>query len=284
MSRAGKLERHRRSLAEIREIMSSMKSLAYMETRKLGQKGIAQRRLVEGIESAAEDLLYFYPSILPSAAPAAEVRIVVGTERGFCGDLNASLARHISAEPDSPSAATILAIGHKLHTRLEDESSERALVLLDGANVLEEVPAVLERIVSELESIRSLHGALDVRAVYYRDETEIAERKLLPPFDVPEQAPPKLTHPPSLNLRPADLLVELTDHYLLASLHEVLYASLLNENQQRVTHLGLSVKHLDGKLADIRHRGNALRQEEITEEIEVILLSSADLMEPDPIG
>lgn len=280
MSRTGKLEQHRHSLSEIREIMSSMKSLAYMETRKLGQCVSAQRTLVAAIEEAATDLLAFHPTILPSAEPTVQVHVVVGTERGFCGELNENLARQVGAERDSQSI--VLAVGHKLRTKLEDRSAAtHQIVFIDGAGVLEEVSPVLERIVSELESIRSEHGMVGVTATYYRSEAEISEKRLLPPFEASAGSTSRFSHAPCINMHPADLLVELTDHYLLASLHEILYASLMNENQHRVTHLGLSVKHLDRKLADLVHKANALRQEEITEEIEVILLNAVDMTESD---
>jgi F-type H+-transporting ATPase subunit gamma len=73
-------------------------------------------------------------------------------------------------------------------------------------------------------------------------------------------------------------LLDLAEHYLLACLHEILYTSLLVENQSRVTHLTDAVNHLDDKLASLAHQSNALRQEEITEEIEVILLNSAEIV------
>jgi len=284
MSRVGKLKRHRESLADIREIMNSMKSLAYMETRKLGKRVEAQRTIVDAIEQAATDLLSFHPAIRPRTPSAAEVHIVIGTERGFCGDFNEKLARHERSGETSASPSILLAVGSKLHARLEGAnrgSPLRDVVFIDGASVVEEVEPVLERIVAELESIRGKHGVPDVSAIYHRDQTDVSVKRLLPPFQARETAPDGgRAHAPCLNLRPDELIVDLTEHYLLASLHEILYASLLYENQNRTAHLGLAVKHLDHKLAELAHKANALRQEEITEEIEVILLSAADLMEP----
>jgi F-type H+-transporting ATPase subunit gamma len=49
------------------------------------------------------------------------------------------------------------------------------------------------------------------------------------------------------------------------------------ENQQRVLHLESAVGRLDEELADFDRQINVLRQEEITEEIEVLLLSTASL-------
>ena len=80
-----------------------------------------------------------------------------------------------------------------------------------------------------------------------------------------------------LNLPPATCLAELIDHYLFAALHEIVYVSLMAENIQRVRHLEGAVRHLDDKSATLQHQSNALRQEEIIEEIEVILLSAASL-------
>ena len=56
-----------------------------------------------------------------------------------------------------------------------------------------------------------------------------------------------------------------------------MYVSLMAENIQRVRHLESAVQHLDDKSANLLHQSNALRQEEIIEEIEVILLSEANL-------
>jgi F-type H+-transporting ATPase subunit gamma len=51
------------------------------------------------------------------------------------------------------------------------------------------------------------------------------------------------------------------------------------ENLRRVRHLEGAVRHLDDKSATLQHQSNALRQEEIIEEIEVILLSASSLDE-----
>jgi F-type H+-transporting ATPase subunit gamma len=59
----------------------------------------------------------------------------------------------------------------------------------------------------------------------------------------------------------------------------MLYTSLMMENHQRVAHLEGAVKHLGGESAELASKCNGLRQEEIIEEIEVILLSAASLDE-----
>jgi F-type H+-transporting ATPase subunit gamma len=82
-----------------------------------------------------------------------------------------------------------------------------------------------------------------------------------------------------LTLSPTAFLLELTEQYLFAALHEMLYTSLMAENHNRVTHLEGAVRHLDEKSEQLARQCNALRQEEIIEEIEVILLSASSLDE-----
>jgi F-type H+-transporting ATPase subunit gamma len=271
------LERHRHSLAEIRSILNSMKTLAYMETRKLGRYLESQQAVVDSIEEAATDLLTFYPDILPANRPPATAYLLIGTERGFCGDFNHALPRRLEslldAHPIDP--PTLIAVGHKLNVLLEDDP--RVAARIEGASVAEEVTAVLNPVVAELSRLQEALGLVHVRCLYHVSDEEIVVQELLPPFEHLRHATPRFAHPPLLNQPPGDLLVELTEHYLFAVLHQFLYTSLMAENHHRIAHLDGAVRHLDDEAADLARRCNALRQEEIVEEIEVILLSAASL-------
>jgi F-type H+-transporting ATPase subunit gamma len=279
MTRRRELERHRQSLGEIREIMNSMKTLAYMETRKLDRFLDAQHAVVQNIEEVVADLLSFYPETLPDAEVTTPVYIVIGTERGFCGDFNHALLQHLeSTLQDSPAEnPTMILVGRKLYTLLEDD--ERVAAWFDGASVAEEVTSLLNNIVSELTALQEKHGVLTLFCLYHGDQDGIVMQKLLPPFQDLRHKPPRFACPPVMNLAPRELLVEFVDSYLFASLHEMLYTSLMVENHQRVTHLDGAVKHLDDQSAEMARQANTLRQEEIVEEIEVILLSAASLDE-----
>jgi F0F1-type ATP synthase gamma subunit len=95
----------------------------------------------------------------------------------------------------------------------------------------------------------------------------------LPPFLQCRQEGEVHSHPPQLNVAPARLLIDLSDQYLFSVLFEILCDSLLNESTRRVSHLGDAVRYLDKQMTQLTHHANALRQEKITEEIEVLLLS-----------
>lgn len=274
MTRRQELERHRQSLGEIRNIMNSMKTLAYMETRKLSRFLQAQQAKLTSIEGMAADFLAFYPDTLPQTEPARHCYLLMGSERGFCGDFNqallAQLEQHLASQ-EGP-APLLIAIGHKLHNLLQDD--HRVQALLEGVTVAEEVIPLLNRVVQELSQLQQQTGLLAVSAFYYEGEQGIVSRTLLPPFEQYRQQAAATGNPPLLNLSPQEFLTELSDHYLFAVLNEMIYTSLMAENQQRVSHLEGAIKHLDEETLDMSRRCNALRQEEIIEEIEVILLSS----------
>jgi len=277
MTRRRKLERHRQSLAEIRDIMNSMKTLAYMETRKLARFLDAQHAVVQSIEDVAADLLSFYPETLPEAKETTPVYVLIGSERGFCGDFNHALYKYLESalQEHSPGTPVLIAIGRKLYTLLEGEV--RVAAQIDGASVVEEVTSVLSQAVRELSSLQEQNHILAVCGLYHGGQDGIVMQKLLPPFQHCLHQMPYFPHPPILNQSPREFLAELTDHYLFAALHDMLYTSLMAENHQRVAHLEGAVKHLDDESAELARQCNVLRQTEIIEEIEVILLSAASL-------
>jgi F-type H+-transporting ATPase subunit gamma len=92
--------------------------------------------------------------------------------------------------------------------------------------------------------------------------------RLLPLAPPPQ---PHRAHPPRLQLAPPAFFAELLDQYLLAALYGLLYESLAAENRQRLAHMEHAINRLDETLAHLALERNALRQEKIVEEIEVIL-------------
>ena len=280
MTRRRELQQHRHTLGEIRDIMNSMKTLAYMESRKLGHFLDAQRAVVAHIETMAADFLGFYPETLPRVEQATPVCLLLGSERGFCGDFNERLLGQLQSHVREYSIDTprLIVTGNKLANQLEGDS--RVVSYIDGANVVEEAEKTLSLIINTLTELQAKEGAVSLTVLYHDpDREQIVITEVLPPFEQYRDTAPRFPHPPVLNLPPAAFLAELIDHYLFAALHEIIYVSLMAENIQRVRHLEGAVQHLDDKSENLLHQSNALRQEEIIEEIEVILLSASSLDE-----
>ncbi len=280
MSRRRDLQRRCDSLAEIRNIMNSMRTLAYLETRKLDRFLPAQQAVVTTMEDAAQELLCCFPELHTDATPATAVCVVIGSERGFCGDYNHALvdALHALHPAGSVDCPLLVCVGRKLAMLLEADT--RVEQRIDGAGVLEEVTSRLNDLIRVLMTLQNGHGPLALFCLYHVSDGGITMRRLLPPFRQLPADRARPGYPPVLNLAPRELLGELTDHYLFAALHEVLYTALLAENQQRARHLQGAVRHLDEETERLGRRVNILRQEEIIDEIEVILLGATETGEP----
>lgn len=287
MSRRRELLRQCKKLGEAREIVSSMKSLAFMESRRLDNFLGIQRQVVQTMETAAADFLQFHPQTLQSTDVSGEsprhLFLLLGSERGFCGNFNESLVDALDSIVNKNSEISrnigVIACGQKLYGRLEGYPD--LLTGIDGAAVLDEVPGTLNRLVDTLSDLQRGENTLTLTVLYNDPEQEsVMVRDLLPPFQQLPSRDRGLSGPPQLNLSPAQFLLSLVDQYLFATLHEILYVSLMAENLQRMQHLEGAVRYLDQSLDFLRRRGNQLRQEEITEEIEVILLSATSVEPP----
>jgi len=265
---------------EVRAILSAMKNIALMELRALAGLLEHQRRAMATIERAAADFLCFYPPP-GDAAPAATVCIVIGSERGFCGEFNEALeaeARAVRARGER-----LLVIGARLAERLGSDDPGEAVA---GANVAEELPAVLQHVAARLVSVQRAAGAgpLHVKAVHQHPDGTGLVSKIIAPLPLPER--PQRPHPyaPRLTLASQEFFAALLEQGLLLSLQEAFSVSLIAENRRRLEHMEGALRRLDDITARLARRLNASRQEEITEEIEVIMLSAEALAAPEHYG
>lgn len=275
MTRRAGLQTQFHSLSEIREIMNSMKTLAYMETRKLDQFIAAQQQVVRSINQAATEFIHCYPEILASDMEAFSVLLLIGSERGFCGDFNHAVYREFKQLSASHPPKKIIVVGRKLHLlMLEQQAAEE---YLEGPSVVEDVPESLIQIVNILTAIQAEQGAIRLTVISHTEQADITQEQLLPAFQTQKQQPANSQTPPLLNLTPQAFFLGISEHYLFSSLHDKLYSSLLAENHRRVAHLEGAIQHLNNKSEQLARKLNTLRQEEIIEEIEVILLSAVSL-------
>ncbi|MCG6942662.1 MAG: F0F1 ATP synthase subunit gamma [Thiohalocapsa sp.] len=282
MSRRHDIEARLEGLADIDRIMRSMKNLSYLETRKLARFMDAQRRVMASVEAAARDFLAHHPALLGAlAGPAADAHtcwLLIGAERGFCGDFNEAVRHALDAAAGAePRRVSLIAIGSRLALPLEQDP--RLIATVPGASTAEEVGAVLARIIDTLDDIAACRHAVRLKVLHWDDDADAVRAvSLLPPFQdtvVGEAAPapPKHAYPPLLNLRPAEFLERLVDHTLLAALQALLYSSLMAEHQHRLRHLDGALNRIEERTRTLTLRRNLWRQEEITEEIELILLN-----------
>jgi F-type H+-transporting ATPase subunit gamma len=274
MSKRRDLETHIRSLNEISEIMNAMKNLSLMEVHRLNRFLDTQRRVVAGIEAAAADFLLFHPELCPGEEEFRNVHLLLGSERGFCGDFNESLVRALENNVRSVRDLTLVVIGGKLGAKLTDDA--RVTAFLDGPSVVEEVDSVLMKLMETITALSApshAGGPLRLTVFHHDPAGENVKISGLRPFQKREQKNIRFAHAPLLYLQPQVFVTGLAEQYLFAALHELLYSSLMAENQRRMQHMDSAVRRLERTSAELWQKRNILRQEEITEEIEVIMLS-----------
>ena len=266
MSGLQQLRGRLKNFLEIRDILESLKTLAQIEMQKLTRNQDRQLHVLDGIREPLRDLLSFHPSLWPELPEECEnILLVIGSERGFCGDFNASL--EMQAEDwDGP----LVVVGSKLKERFPHRNNA---VHLAGPVAAEEVKDCLFQL---LETLRGFGAERPLRlTVLLHDDADRAKPVPKPVWPMQEEPPePEYGYPPDHNLPLGALLSRLTEHYFSAVLQQLLYSSLLVENKRRIRHLEGAVQHLDQNVENLKRRRNKLRQEEITNEIEILLMGA----------
>lgn len=275
------LERRLHALGDIAVILGVMKNLALMETAKLSRVLASQRGLVETLEAIAADFLIFNPR--PSTAPGDlfHVLLLVGSQRGFCGDFNDRLIASLEAQTEVNGSNTRrIAVGAKLMDRVAAD------IHLDGPHALEEIGQVIHGLTDSLSVLLSRTDSghsLRLSALYHDpDSSGIILQTLTPIDEQPLRTPPP-TFPPLLNISPQEFFTLLGKQHLLAAIIEVFHRSLMAESRFRLNHIEGASRRMERRTIELKRKQNLVRQEEIIEEIEAIL-AGAEMGETEAVG
>lgn len=269
MSQSHDLQLHIAQLKDIRNILNAMKNLAFIEIHKLSQRQIFQQQAAEHINSALLDFLRFNPELNQHPVSTVEVLLILGSERGFCGDFNDRLLEEAERMPHDAA----IGVGNRLISRLPS-ARLKIVDTLAGANVSEEIPARINQLAGLVESLKKTYASFTLTALYHEDETSGLRKLKLWPIEAPAEPLPRNNIPPLFQVPPEPLFLQLAGQYWFIRFHQLLQNSLLAENLKRLHHLEGAVQHLDTETARLHRKAQIYRQEEITEEIEVILLNS----------
>lgn len=268
MTKRSQLKHYIHSLTEIGDIMTAMKNLSFIEVNKLTKFLTNQEHVVKTLEDVGTDFFNSYPLLPSFPIESPPVYILIGSERGFCGTFNKNIINQWQNEIKTD--ARIVVIGRRLILKLAD--AFQVTKEMEGPSVAEEIPTVISSLSSFLEenSISPSFGNFHI--IYNKMiDNHIITKSFSPFTTVREQKGKSSTFAPLLNLSPEEFLSQFLENYLFAVLYDIFYQSLIAENYQRLSHLNGAISKLEKKCLKLTHQMNTLRQEEITEEIEVIL-------------
>lgn len=258
------------ALSDITEIVAAMRSLAFVELRRLLETIAHQQETLAARERAIADLLAHFPQPLSEPTDGGEVCLALGSEWGFCGDFNTTVAAAVAVAGDG-CECRLLVVGARLASILTDEGMTHQA--LGGATVSEEVPRVLQQIAAVLsaDGPDGVHTS-GLVVLHHDSDGALARVRLLPSPSPPRQPEPRTVL--QLHLPPRELFQALMDQYLLSRLNAALLASLHAENHRRLEHTGAAIERLNRELDSVQRQRRRARQEAITEEIEIMLLGA----------
>lgn len=273
MSKRRELVRHIDSLTDIGELLGAMRSLAQAESRRIATFIDAQRATAAIVRGAFARLQADFGARLPAPEIQGRIICVIGSERGFCGDLNQRLCADACALPGCHDADTQwVLVGARLIDAWPADAPE-PVARLAGAGIADDVLHVQAALIAALtRRLVSTTGAMRALHLHALGEAGIEHLPLLPMGDLTHTAP-AASHPVDTTLPLAPLAAALLDQYLDIALSGALLDALLHENEQRLAHMEQARRNVDEKLDALSRRANRARQEEITEEIEIILLA-----------
>jgi F-type H+-transporting ATPase subunit gamma len=273
MSKLSDLQSRMRALQDIEGILNAMKNLSLVEITKISRFYVTQQELFGSVEGALADFQHFYGA-QPSAAssPGDSLYVLIGSERGFCGGFNEAILQKLAGETSAGKSAEtsvkLVLVGRKLALKFQED--ERVVASLDGPSAAEEIPLVI----SQLAKTLSQYPQSVWKIIHNRYSNEGSSVDIRCPFEFSSQkAFPVFPFPPLLNVDPAELRPQIFEQYLFALFYGIFYVSFMAENHERLRHMDGALNKLREEEQRLRLRANALRQETITEELEVIMLS-----------
>lgn len=272
MSKLSDLQARMRSLRDIESILNAMKNLSLVEITKISRFYTTQQELLRTVESALADFQQFYGTVPSAGGPAGGLLyILIGSERGFCGGFNEAIQKELEREPISGAGVSLILVGRKLALKFSED--KRVAASLDGPSAAEEIPVVISQLAKQL----ALFPNANWKIIHNRYNNEGSRVEITCPFEFAAQkALPAFPFAPLLNLPASELRPQLFEQYLFALFYGIFYLSFMAENHERLRHMDGALNKLREEEQRLRQLSNSLRQEAITEELEVIMLSVDD--------
>lgn len=260
-------------LSDLRQIVQAMKNVAFAELQRISRAlpalAEARRTVTEALSSLPEPRSSSRP--IQNSGPG--VCLAIGADRGFCGAFNARLSSRVEELRRSDLHLQVLIAGHRLAELMDGGATQIATIA--GCSSIEDADPVLEDWQGAFD--RAASSGRDFRLLYNSEEG-IVQRRLLPVPEMPREAVAAPLHElrigTPLTYLPLPVLRRALVRQAVRLVAQTsLFQSLEQENRARLVQMQLAQDHLDELGRKLRRRSAALRQSEITNELEILMTS-----------
>lgn len=255
------------TLSDLRDIVRAMRVMAAGSTRA-GEAALpAVRRYGDTIDAAVADGLALVGRLGQSQPAERGVRllVIIGTEHGFVGNLNARLLQETLK---SAAGRKVVVVGRRAASLGADMGHSVAGVIPMTTHV-QTIPLLARRITGEIAD------AEEVRVAYCRRQGDgglaVVEDQIVP---VRRAAKPPSPNPPLHHLEPMALLRAFAQEYLMAEIARALTEAFVGENATRLRVLSAADRNIGDKMEELQQQARQLRQETITAELLDIVIGA----------
>jgi ATP synthase len=132
------------------------------------------------------------------------------------------------------------------------------------------IPGVISKLAKELPKFPANTWKI-IRNFY---DSEGSRIEVNSPFEFSRlPVTPAFAFAPLLNVPPVELRLPIIEQFLFALFYRIFYLSFTAENHERLRHMEGAMNKIRDQQQRLKQVANSLRQESITEDLEIILLS-----------
>ncbi len=278
------IEKQIQTIEGLRDIISSMRSLAAIYLSRTEERLDGIRAYADTVGRAMEDCLFGREIALPESEDKGSAILAFFSEQGLCGRFNEIMAEAAAEYARGVPSPHLIVVGRRGPALLRREQLD-IMAELPSTTSPDGQDAVIHRIAKTvLELIgRAAFGQLYLLYARYLSPGKIEPQfERILPLDLDQWRDPKTprTTPPRLALPRLRLLSELVDEYAFVSLFRAMTESLASENGMRLQSMSAAKSNIDETLEDLQLRARIQRQNDITEELLDVVSGAEALRRP----
>ena len=279
------IEKQIQTIEGLRDIISSMRSLAAIYLSRTEERLAGMRAYADTVGRAIEDCLVGREIALPESEDKGNAVLAFFSEQGLCGRFNEVMAEAAVEHVRSVPSPHFIVVGRRGPALLRRASLD-ILAELPSTTSPDGQDAVIHQVAKTVLKFVTRRGFGRLYLLYarYLSPGKIEPRfERILPLDLAQWRDPKAprTSPPHLGLPRVRLLSELVNEYAFISLFRAMTESLAGENGMRLQSMEAAKSNIDETLEDLQLHAGIQRQNEITEEL-LDVVSGAEALQSAP--